>query len=204
MSKLTPPPIHDVAAEFDGLPGVGPRAALRYAYWLMTQPRERLFRFADALRRLADGVTRCKICGLWSATSPCIICANPSRDQSKLCIVANQQDVRVIEESGAYRGLYHVLGGTIDPVSGRTPETLFISQMLRRITDTEHPVSELILAFDPDVPGDTTYLYIKKQISALPNADRLKVTRLARGLPSGSQLEYADEITVAEAMENRK
>jgi recombination protein RecR len=204
VSKLTPPPIHDVAAEFDGLPGVGPRAALRYAYWLMTQPRERLFRFADALRRLADGVTRCKICGLWSATSPCIICANPSRDQSKLCIVANQQDVRVIEESGAYRGLYHVLGGTIDPVSGRTPETLFISQMLRRITDTEHPVSELILAFDPDVPGDTTYLYIKKQISALPNADRLKVTRLARGLPSGSQLEYADEITVAEAMENRK
>lgn len=204
MSKLTPPPIHDVAAEFDGLPGVGPRAAMRYAYWLMTQPRERLFRFADALRRLADGVTRCKICGLWSATSPCIICANPSRDQGKLCIVANQQDVRVIEESGSYRGLYHVIGGTIDPVSGRTPDTLFIPQLLRRISDPASQISELILAFDPDVPGDTTYLYIKKQILTLPNADRLRVTRLARGLPSGSQLEYADEITVAEAMENRK
>jgi recombination protein RecR len=204
MSKLTPPPIHDVAAEFDGLPGVGPRAALRYAYWLMTQPREKLFRFADALRRLADGVSRCKTCGLWASTSPCIICANPSRDQSKLCIVANQQDVRVIEESGAYRGLYHVIGGTIDPVSGRTPETLFIAQLLRRITDPTKPITELILAFDPDVPGDTTYLYIKKQISTLPNADILKVTRLARGLPSGSQLEYADEITVASAMENRK
>lgn len=202
MSKLTPPQIHDVAAEFDGLPGVGPRAALRYAYWLMGQPREKLFRFADALKRLADGVTRCKICGLWSATSPCIICANPGRDQTKLCVVANAQDVRVIEDSGAYKGLYHVIGGTIDPVSGRTPEQLFIAPLLRRLSDPQSRIAEVVLAFDPDVPGDTTYLYLKKQISDLRNPVRM--TRLARGLPTGSQLEYADEMTVAEAMENRK
>ena len=200
MSKLTPPPIHDVAAEFDGLPGVGPRAALRYAYWLMTQPRERLLRFATALRNLADGVTRCKICGLYSATSPCIICANPSRDQSKVCVVAGQQDVRVIEDSGAFKGLYHVIGGTIDPVSGRTPEQLFISPLIRRLKEAPS-LSEVILAFDPDVPGDTTFLYLKKHISE--TAPQLRITRLARGLPTGSQLEYADEITVAEALQHR-
>lgn len=110
----------------------------------------------------------------------------------------------MIEESGAYKGLYHVIGGTIDPVSGRTPETLFIPPLLRRLSEPVQAIKEIILAFDPDVPGDTTYLYIRKQIAALPNADLLRVTRLARGLPSGSQLEYADEITVAEAMENRK
>lgn len=203
MSKLTPPPIHDVAAEFDGLPGVGPRAALRYAYWLVSQPRERLIRFAEALRALADGVTRCKICGLWSATSPCIVCANPSRDQSKLCVVAGPQDVRAIEDSGAYKGLYHVLGGTIDPVSGRTPEQLYITPLIQRLKDPKAQVDEVILAFDPDVPGDTTYLYLKKRI-ADDLKNKIRVTRLARGLPSGAQLEYADEMTVAEAMENRK
>lgn len=203
MSKLTPPPIHDVAAEFDGLPGVGPRAALRYAYWLMSQPRDRIVRFANALRNLADGVTRCKICGLYSATSPCIICANPSRDTGKICVVAGQQDVRVIEDSGAFKGLYHVIGGTIDPVSGRTPEQLFIAPLLRRLNDPTSIVSEVILALDPDVPGDTTYLYLKKHITELTQG-RIRITRLARGLPTGSQLEYADETTVAEAMENRR
>ncbi|MCW1891819.1 MAG: recombination mediator RecR [Candidatus Uhrbacteria bacterium] len=203
MSKLIPPPIHDVAAEFDGLPGVGPRAALRYAYWMMTLPRDRILRFANALQRLADGVTRCKVCGLWSVTSPCIICANPSRDRSKICVVAGPQDVRIIEESGAFKGLYHVTSGTIDPVSGRTPDQLFIPQLIRRLQDPASVISEIVLAFDADVPGDTTYLYIKKQIDAIGNA-KLRITRLARGLPTGSQLEYADEMTIAEALENRR
>lgn len=203
MSKLTPPPIHDVAAEFDGLPGVGPRAALRYAYWLVGQPRDKLLRFAEALRRLADGVTRCKMCGLWSATSPCIVCANPNRDQTRICVVAGPQDVRAIEDSGAYKGLYHVIGGTIDPVSGRTPEQLYIAPLFHRLKDQKNQVQEAILAFDSDVPGDTTYLYLKKQIiDQLKNT--VRVTRLARGLPSGAQLEYADEMTVAEALEHRR
>ncbi|MFA5129636.1 MAG: recombination mediator RecR [Patescibacteria group bacterium] len=203
MSNLTPPSIHSAAAEFDGLPGVGPRAALRYAYFLAGLPRDRLVRFAESVRGLADGVTRCKVCGLWSATSPCIICANPNRDRSKMCVVAGPQDVRIIEDSGTYKGLYHVLGGTIDPVSGRTPEQLFISALIRRIEDSATEITEIILAFDPDVPGDTTFVYLKKRLNETW-PDRFRITRLARGLPSGSQLEYADEMTIAEAMENRR
>ncbi|MBD3252004.1 recombination protein RecR [Candidatus Uhrbacteria bacterium] len=203
MSKHTPPPIHDVAAEFDGLPGVGPRAALRYAYWLVSQPKERIIRFSEAIRKLAEQITRCNVCGLWSSTSPCIICANPKRDQSKVCVVAHPQDVRILEDSGVYNGLYHVLSGTIDPISGRTPESLNFPTLYKRLQPPVSQIKEIVLAFDPDVPGDTTALYLRKQISD-QFGEQVRITRLARGLPNGAQLEYADEMTVAEALENRK
>lgn len=201
---ITPDSIHHVAAEFDTLPGVGPRAALRYAYWLVGQPKERLLRFADALRALAEGVVRCGQCGLWSDTSPCGICRDPQRDTSLLCVVANPQDVRALEDSGAYRGLYHVLGGTLDPVSGRTPDTLWIPALLKKINDANTPIREIILAFDSDIPGDTTVLYLKKQLTALPSPNPPRITRLARGLPNGAALEYADEMTVADAFTHRR
>lgn len=206
---LTPDAIHNVAAAFDGLPGVGPRAALRHAYWLVGQPREAIARFAEALSRLADGVVRCGQCGLWSEQTPCGICGDPRRDGSVLCVVANPQDVRVIDESGAFNGRYHVLGGTLDPVSGRTPDTLWIAPLLQRVAKPESPIREIILAFDPDVPGDTTTLYVKKQLMrALGDRpgtpEGVRITRLARGLPNGAALEYADEMTVAEALEFRR
>lgn len=207
MSSLTPQSIHDVASEFDGLPGVGPRAALRYAYWLVTQPRDRIARFADALTRLASGVVRCVSCGLWTDASPCAICSDTRRDQTILCVVANPQDVRVIEDSGAFKGRYHVLGGTLDPVSGRTPDTLWIAPLLQKIKDPDSPIREVILAFDPDVPGDTTSLYLKKHIldaRHATHAEPFRITRLARGLPNGAALEYADEMTVADALEHRR
>ena len=198
---ITPDSIHHVAAEFDTLPGVGPRAALRYAYWLVGQPKDRLLRFADALRALADGVVRCARCGLWSDVSPCSICRDSQRDASLLCVVANPQDVRALEDSGAYRGLYHILGGTVDPVSGRTPETLWIPPLLQKIGAPDSPIQEVILAFDSDIPGDTTTLYLKKQIA---QTRPVRMTRLARGLPNGAALEYADEMTVAEALAHRR
>jgi recombination protein RecR len=203
MPNRTPPPIHDVAAEFDMLPGVGPRAALRYAYWLLSQPKDRILRFADALRRLSDSVVRCTSCGIWSEASPCAICMDGSRDPAKLCVVANPQDVRVIEDSGVFRGRYHVLGGLIDPISGRTPDQLWIEPLFRRIADPSSMITEVILALDPDVAGDTTSLYLKREITRrVPN--HVRVTRLARGLPNGAQLEYADELTIAEALEHRR
>lgn len=206
--SLTPNAIHDVAAEFDGLPGVGPRAALRYAYWLVTQPKDRLLRFADALKKLAAGVVRCSSCGIWADKSPCGICADPRRDASILCVVANPQDVRVIEDSGAFKGKYHVLGGTLDPVSGRTPDQLWIAPLLQKVPDPASPIREVILAFDPDVPGDTTSLYLKKHLleARQPTTDTrpFRITRLARGLPNGAALEYADEMTVADALEHRR
>jgi recombination protein RecR len=199
MTNL-PSSISDAAAEFDKIPGIGPRAALRYVYWLVTQPKESLKRFAQALAALADNVKRCETCGTWSEQQVCSICANPARDASVLCVVATSQDLRVIEISGAFKGVYHVLGGLLDPISGRTPETLSIQKLKERLAAPDAKIKEVILAFDPDVSGDTTALYLTKHLSGLP----ITISRLARGLPTGAQLEYADSSTLADALKNRK
>lgn len=199
MNRI-PPSIQEAAAEFDRLPGIGPRAALRYAFWLVTQPKERLRRFAQALLGLVDGVVSCQTCGAWSDREICAICGDSRRDKTQICVVATTQDLQVIEESGAFLGVYHVLGGLLDPIEGQTPETLAIKSLVNKLADPENVVREVILAFDPDVRGDTTALYLSKQLSALP----ITVTRLARGLPSGAQIEYADGATVADALENRR
>lgn len=197
MANL-PEPIQNAAAAFDSLPGVGPRAALRYAYWLVTQPKENIERFARALNVLAQNVRHCDVCGQWSDRSPCSICADPKRDAASICVVATSPDIKAIEETGVFKGTYHVLGGTIDPIEGRTPEVLRIPQLIAR---AQMPiVKEVILALDADVPGDVTALYLKKQLANLP----LKITRLARGLPTGAALEYADAHTLADALQNRK
>jgi len=198
--KRIPPALRDVAAEFDRLPGIGPRAALRYAYWLVTQPRDRIRQFAQALARLSDGIVLCDMCGTWAEEKTCDICRDTTRDQTQLCVVATSQDLRVIEDSGAFRGRYHVLGGLLDPIEGRTPDTLRIAQLVSRISQNRSPIKEIILAFDPDVSGDTTALYLIKQFASLP----VKITRLARGLPTGAQLEYADQTTLADAITNRR
>ena len=197
----TPNPIHDAAASFDNLPGVGPRAALRYAYWLAAQPKDLVLRFARSLDALATGVKKCQICGAWGDVSGCPICNDPKRDQSALCVVASNQDIRVIEESGAFKGRYHVLGGLLDPVEGHTPETLSIANLIKRLSAPDKQITEVILALDPDVAGDTTALYLMKQLAAFPN---LNVTRLARGLQNGAQIEYADGTTIADALQNRR
>jgi recombination protein RecR len=195
-----PEPIHNAAAAFDSLPGLGPRAALRYAYWLVTQPKEVIVRFAKSIEQLASGMTTCELCGQWAERTPCSICADPSRDRTTLCVVAHAQDIRVVEETGALKGRYHVLGGTLDPIEGRTPESLRIAQLVSRLRAPDSTIQEVILAFDADIPGDTTALYLKKHLSSLP----LKITRLARGLPTGAALEYADATTLADALKNRK
>ncbi len=195
-----PEPIQQAAAAFDCLPGVGPRASLRYAYWLVTQPKEVIERFARSIQSLSHAVTTCQICFQWAEHSPCGVCRDPQRDPKILCVVATSQDVRVVEETKVFKGRYHVLGGTIDPIEGRTPDTLTIRQLLTRLQQPEQPVQELILAFDADIPGDTTALYLRKQV----NGFGVRVTRLARGLPTGASLEYADAHTLADALMNRK
>lgn len=198
MSKL-PDPIQNAAAAFDTLPGVGPRAALRYAYWLVTQPREMVEQFARALHSLAERIRTCDTCGQWSDRSPCSICSDPGRDTTSICVVATSPDVHAIEETGVFKGRYHVLGGTIDPIEGRTPDTLAIGRLISRLKSTPE-ISEVILALDADVPGDVTTLFIRKQLEPLQR----KVTRLARGLPTGAALEYADAYTLADALKNRR
>lgn len=195
-----PRPIHDAAAAFDSLPGIGPRAALRFAYWLAAQPKELVLKFARTLESLANSITHCQICGMWTEQSPCDICTDPRRDQQLLCVVSTSQDVRIIEESGAFRGRYHVLGGLLDAIEGKTPEQLNIAALLKRLETFNMPMIELILALDPDVSGDTTALYLTKHCSRFP----VKITRLARGLQYGAQLEYADGVTLTDAIQNRR
>ncbi len=197
---MIPASLQDAAASFDRLPGVGPRAALRYAYWLVTQPKETIERFAQSINKLAQNVASCAICYQWADRSPCAICEDPRREAGVLCVVATSQDVQSVEETGVFRGRYHVLGGLLDPIEGHTPERLEIASLLKRLMQAESPIRELILALDANVQGDTTALYLKKQLASFP----LKLTRLARGLPTGAALEYADAHTLADALLNRK
>ncbi len=194
-----PKPIHDAASAFDRLPGVGPRASLRYAYWLAAQPKEEIRRFTRAFENLINNVKVCAICGLWTDINGCPICGDPRRNTSQICVVSTSQDVRVIEESGSFKGQYHILGGLIDPIEGRTPDTLNITSLIRRIGEAKSDV-EIILALDPDVSGDTTALYLTKQLAPFP----VRISRLARGLQNGAQIEYADGTTIAGALRNRQ
>lgn len=195
----TPSSLQELAELFDRLPGVGPRAALRYAYWAASQPKGTLRRFADTFGRLAEQIVPCPICGAWTDTAPCSICTDLRREVGELCVVAESQDIRVIEHANVFRGRYHVLGGLIDPIEGKTPETLRIQTLLDRIRRSDGTITELVLALNPDVLGDATALYLTRQMQFLP----IKISRLARGIPTGAQIEYADESTLADAFLNR-
>lgn len=198
MSSI-PEPIERAAAAFDRLPGLGPRAALRFVSWLATQPKETILAFARSIEGLAHQVRRCTRCHQWADQALCRLCRDTTRDQSLLCIVATSQDIRPMEDSGVFRGLYHVLHGTLDPLEGRGAEQLTIQSLLRRLQ--EEPVKEIVLALDTDVQGDATSLYLQQQLAAHP---AIRVSRLARGLPSGATLEYADPLTLVDAINHRR
>ena len=198
MSTL-PEPIERASASFDRLPGLGPRASLRYVSWLASQPKEVILAFATSIERLAHALLRCNTCHQWTDVPKCRLCSDPSRDDRFLCLVATSQDIRPIEESGAFKGRYHVLGGTLDPLEGRGAETLTIASLLTRLT---HPaLKEVLIALDADITGDATTLYLEQQFAPFP---QLRLTRLARGLPTGASLEYADPLTRLEAIQHRR
>ncbi len=195
-----PDPLERAAAAFDALPGIGPRAALRYAYWLVTQPATQIQQFAAAIQGLVGTVRTCPSCHQWTEGDQCRVCTDATRDGTLLCVVSSSQDAQAIEDTRAFKGRYHVLGGTIDPIEGRTPEKLTIPHLLERIRRATPSITEVILALDTDVQGDTTALYLRKQLVPLG----VRVSALARGLPSGAALEYADPHTLADALMNRK
>ncbi|MBU2566222.1 recombination mediator RecR [Patescibacteria group bacterium] len=197
---MVPRSIDEIAHLFDKLPGVGPRAALRYAYWLASQPKNLIRQFADACNLLANQVTACEVCGTWTDNSPCNTCKDPRRDNGMLCVVAVSQDIRPMEEASVFSGKYHVLGGLIDPIEGKTAEHLRVNQLIKRIKDADPVITEVILALDPDVMGDTTALYLTRQLQPLG----ITISRLARGIPTGAQIEYADEATITDAYINRR
>lgn len=200
MSSL-PEPVERASAAFDSLPGLGPRASLRYVSWLATQPKDVILAFARSIESLAHSIHRCQTCFQWTDQDPCRICHDTTRDAGLLCLVATSQDIRPLEDSGAFKGKYHVLNGTIDPLEGRGADNLTIPSLLDRISKQQPPIQEILIALDADVPGDATTLYLQRILGQFP---QIRVSRLARGLPSGASLEYADPLTLMDAITNRK
>ncbi len=195
-----PPPITRLMQHFRGLPGVGPRTATRYVFALLNKPIDELRAFGHALIDLKESIRTCTQCLNISLQNPCPICADKNRDISMLCLVARPQDIQALEETREYSGLYHVLGGTLNPIEGVTPEQLTIKELLERLDNAEPKIEEVILALNPDLEGEATALYLAKLLkSRVP-----RVTRLARGLPQGADLEYADEVTLINALKGRR
>jgi recombination protein RecR len=176
-------------------PGVGRKTAQRLAFYLLKANREEAVALAKAIVDIKDRIYRCSICHNIAEEDPCKICTDSHRDHTVICVVQEPMDVLAIERTGHYRGLYHVLGGVLSPLNGIGPEDLHIDSLLRRLTD----VKEVILAINPTRDGETTALYLAKLMKNL----NVKVTRIAQGLPVGIELEFADELTIAHAIEGR-
>ena len=180
------------------LPGIGAKSAQRLAFHLLRQPREDVDRLVDTVRDVKEQITYCSICSNITDADPCHYCTHPSRDQQVICVVEDPHNVTVIEKTGQFGGVYHVLMGALSPLQGIGPDDLKIKSLLDRIGKTQ--VREVILATNPNVEGEATAIYLAKLLKPLG----VSVTRIAMGLPVGSDLDYADEVTMHKALEGRR
>jgi recombination protein RecR len=190
--------IENLINEFKKLPGIGPKSARRIVYFLLKVSPKDISRFAQTLIELKEKVKFCKICFNLSEDEICLICNDKIRDQKKICIVEEVSDVAIIEGTGEYRGLYHVLGGLLSPIENIGPDEIRISELLERINSNK--VEEVIIALNPTVEGESTTTYLKNIFKPFG----IKITKLASGLPVGGDIEYADEITLGRAISDRK
>jgi recombination protein RecR len=190
--------IDDLATELAKLPGIGRKTALRLTYHLLKQPADSSRRLAQALLTLGERVRACASCFNLTEEETCAICRDPRRDAGLICVVEEASDIGAIERSGEYRGLFHVLGGRLSPLDGVGPEDLTIAQLVERVDSGN--VREVILATNPSLEGEATALYVQRQFASRAVA----VTRIARGLPVGGDLEYADGVTIAQALAARR
>ncbi|MDR2477163.1 MAG: recombination mediator RecR [Treponema sp.] len=198
---MTPNAIDRLVALLSKLPGVGKKSAGRMAYHILDGDSAYARALADELAALHQAIRRCGVCGAFTETDPCPICSDPGRDHALICVVERAQDVRIIEESREFRGVFHVLGGLIAPLEGVGPGDLSIGQLVSRLHNASpgETVKELILALNPTVEGDTTALYLQKLLKEFP----VEVTRLASGLPVGGDLEYTDRLTLSRSFRGR-
>lgn len=199
MSAALPGPVQRLIDELGRLPGIGPKTAGRLAFYLLRMPPQQSRDLAEALRDLVDGIVYCPRCYNIADTAPCTICRDPARDPSQVCVVEEPLDVAALERSSEYHGLYHVLHGTISPLHGVGPDDIRIRELVERVK--VEPVAELIVATNPSLEGDATAMYLERAVHAV--APGMRMTRLARGLPVGGDIEYADEVTLARAFEGR-
>lgn len=199
VTASLPGPVARLIDELGRLPGIGPKTASRLAFYLLRAPNNQAAALADALRALSEGLVYCRQCFNIAEHDPCAICADPARDHATICVVEEPLDVIALERTREYRGLYHVLHGAISPVDGIGPADLRIDELVARLRRA--PVRELILATNPSLEGDATAMYIER--TARTAGVEMRITRLARGLPVGGDIEYADQVTLARAVKGR-
>jgi recombination protein RecR len=192
--------IDDLATELSRLPGIGRKTALRLTYHLLRQPRDQTKRLAQALLTLGERVRPCARCFNLTEDELCSICRDPRRDATTICVVEQASDIGAIERAGEFRGLYHVLGGRLSPLDGVGPDDLNVRALVERIDAQGDAVREVIIATNPSLEGEATALYVQGQLAPRP----LTVSRIARGLPVGGDLEYADGVTIAQALTARR
>ena len=195
----TPRAVARLIEEFHRLPGIGPKTAQRLTFYLLRAPKEQSQSLAEALAGLKERVVTCSICQNIAEENPCAICRDESRDRSLICVVEEPLDVLALERTREYHGLYHVLHGAISPVEGIGPDDLRVQELLTRIRH-DSGIGEIVLATNPNLEGEATSMYLERLIKPLG----IKLTRLARGLPVGGDLEYADEVTLTRALEGRR
>ncbi|MEK7211702.1 MAG: recombination mediator RecR [Patescibacteria group bacterium] len=198
MPQKLPESLQSALDHFKRLPGIGPKTALRFIFYLLKLPPGEIEKFSDSIRALLADVNFCAVCHGLSAALPCPICADPRRNRTQICVVAETQDIYAIEATREFAGRYHVLGGLLNPPDGIIPDKLKIKELLARLA--KEPAGEIILAINPTIEGESTMLYLTNLLKSYS----VKVTRLARGLPVGGDLEYADEITLRDALRGRR
>jgi recombination protein RecR len=192
-----PDPLIRLIEELQRLPGIGPKGAQRLAFHILKTPREQTDRLSDALREVKERVTYCSVCNNITDVDPCAFCTGGARDRHVICVVEEPQNVAAIEKSREFKGMYHVLMGALSPLQGIGPDDLKIKSLLGRVSNG---VTEIILATNPNVEGEATAIYLARLLKPLG----VKVTRIAMGVPVGSDLEYADEVTMHKAIEGRR
>ena len=207
MANILPESILRLIEEFSKLPGIGPKTASRLTFYLLSKSPKDVESLGEAVTNLRKNLLYCDICFNITESSPCLICKDEKRDKSIIMVVEEPLDIVALEKTG-FNGVYHVLGGVISPIEDIGPENLRISEILEKIKETCLPagrdrIKEIILATDPSLEGEATAMYLAREIAKLGNP-KVKVTRLARGLPVGSDLEYADEITLTRSLEGRR
>ena len=203
-----PKAVRNLSESFEKLPGIGPKTAQRLTFYLLHVPQEQLENFAASLENLKKSTVLCSICKNVDDHDPCSVCSDPSRDKSQVMVLEQPLDLLAMERAGKYKGVYHVLHGAVNPLESIGPDEIFIKQLIDRIRENQlagsAKISEVILATNPTMEGEATAMYIKKQIAEMVNGNSPKITRLGVGVPTGADLEYADDVTLKYAIEGRR
>ena len=195
-------PIGALIESFQKLPGIGPKSAQRLTYYLLHVPQRELDDFSESISRLKKDTVLCSVCKNVNETDPCSICSDNSRDHSVIMVVEEPLDVLAFERMGRFKGVYHVLHGAINPLENIGPDEIYIQDLLNRVKDNKDDIKEAIIATNPTMEGEATSMFLMKQLKI--NNSEVKITRLGMGIPTGADLEYADEVTLARALEGRR